>query len=223
MAGVYAYPVVVQIEVQSGTASAYACAWLDDGKAWKKQVTVRTYEASHTQTVTDTLSGQIIVNNMGECDEADHNVEYDPPLGTMTEEEWLDEAGELQTTEVTFEEEVPAADIKSAANAAIQWGSTQTSEAEFNGCLQWLLASVIETEVSASHQVDEGPGVCEIATSRVRLTRLGSSMDHIIMIASWSGGGAGGASLTNAGTTSGWFSPGPGDSISNLLFNIGPY
>lgn len=222
--GLWPYPVVVQMEVESGSATATACAWLDEGKAWTKQVTTREYSNDYTETVTDTLSGEILTNGEGECGEPSQDTEYEPPLGEQTVAEWLAAAGDLDSTVITYEDEISAASIQSAAAAAIQWsGTPATFELEFSGCDDWLQAGLSPTSVVAEHQADSGPGVCEISTARVRLTRLGASMAHIPLAASWTGGGSGSASLTGAGTTSGWFSPDSGSAIASLLFQIGPY
>lgn len=219
--GIYQYPVKFTVETESGNAVALACGEIDDGKAWKVVTTVTEYENDYSITSVSTYSGEIIVNLDGTCEVPEPVITYDPELEPgQTVSEWLDEAGEQQSQNTTYSDEITAAAIKAAAEAAIVWdGSPTTNTYDLLNLPQWQTNSASPLSLGLVKSVSEYAGGCDINTQRIKATRLGASMDHIPMLAGWEGEVM--ADLTDDGTSTGWLEA--STTARDFGVRIGPY
>jgi hypothetical protein len=223
-AGLHPYPVGVTIEIESGSAIATACAWIDGGKAWKKRVTTTNYEGDYKSTGTEDRKGDILTSLEEECPLPEETIEYDPPLDEGDPGEaltaWLLAAGELQSIEVEYQDEVTAASIRSAAEGAMTWaGDNATTEELFTTLEDWA-GALTAASYDIENVTTEEPGTCTVNTKRIKVTRSAGYMPHIPMQLSYTGGAP--VNLTGGSATTGWLTPAANDGIF-ITLGIGPY
>jgi len=221
--GLHPYPVVVRLQKEFGTSFANCChVAIDGGKAYAKSIFTRVYGGTHTYTQTISIAGTIYTDLSHDCGMPLYEDEYDPPLnGTPSEvSDWFAAAPDDITFEgTTYEDEIPAAEIRAAAEAAVEWSDPWEQTNEYLNMPQWRDHQVPSAVESLQKIITPLPGQVDISTARVRATRVGDSMDHIPVIAGWEGETM--SDITGAAATTGWLEA--DETPKDFGLRIGPY